>query len=743
LPDVDESDFFTATLSSAAVSRDNLTSQEIRTRNIFDVIQEAKTLESMSSLRAEKYASNYGLPALANSPGSLACSNCRGVVAAIEVTQKLTLSTPFERDIMAKRAQRPHETSGQTLTNLASNSELTIVPQRMSQQDSIDRFVRTEDDVASVKSVSTFETIRVLSPDMQRRKFEKICAFLGEVIEPSEITNEIAEITQPKKPLTALERKDKVRKSDKLEKLFGQVPPPAAFENIAGRKHRGSIIKIGMLMEDSTEMLHFVHQLQDDPDDIWTSTLEHCNNVEDFAQYIQDLVETNLLSIVERGIMSDTTDEAGLNEYRAQLDALRLRLKEYTGESAFRFNALVVEACRECGKTDEETEAFLEEMKQLEPRGDDRQAKRKQVAKLEAFFGDRIIFDNVLDREMLSIREDDDDTTPSEYPQTDNDLDQEEKRKQTKRAKKLAVLLGQAIPEDTIKTSLNPRLKHHDVVSMMSSHTEQSSNSLDSSLLMESEASGKESQRRQLNKLSDLLGEHIRVEQLNTQAAGPVIEPLSEEDKRIHIKRLTKLSKMFGGAPPQAEHSRAAIHRASIQSVSDLLGKPEQMLNELMELLDDEDHNTSGVSIEAERGRKRINKLNKFFGDTLGLETLIEHNIIQVLEERINADDLAADERNDLKDGIQRLRTSLREYSTGAIQLNSFIQVKGKPHARRKSETSADNGLSKVTSEDVRSRSRSYHQADFRKKQSVKSIPSSILSGSWTSSKFITRSESK
>ncbi|KAK9721262.1 hypothetical protein K7432_003569 [Basidiobolus ranarum] len=317
-----------------------------------------------------------------------------------------------------------------------------------------------------------------------------------------------------------------------------------------------------------------------------------------------------------------------------------------------------------------------------------KQKKLGKLEKLECFFGKRLTnaqleYQNLINRKSMCL--------PPECPEckrtplesalpisTYNDLSLEERRVLTKRSRKLKCLLGEPIDEQTAFKSLtypviNRRLS-------FDSDTLLSPESVDNELLPDSctwhQKSSKEAKRKKLVKLYQLLGTYPTEDEFNTKSLIQRKEslldrngkPLAPEIKRIHLKKASKLERVFGQHPPKdliVDQGNEALPEQNTSILSLLVNQDVSMDNlieylQVLALLNDSDLSLTedeqepgelrshsapssfkfgqeppaddkpleGPSREKATRQRKLAKLRRFFGNDLRLESLIAQNIL-------------------------------------------------------------------------------------------------------------------
>jgi len=197
---------------------------------------------------------------------------------------------------------------------------------------------------------------------------------------------------------------------------------------------------------------------------------------------------------------------------------------------------------------------------------------------------------------------------------------------------------------------------------------------------------------------------------------------MSSKERQAQVKRINKLERVFGSVPPvalvNADDTPAELTKKTIASLSYILdqqrefdfvelienmaefdleleGKPTSTgfkttlgglkssgttgmhsasFNNIMDAMNNE---TSSVAAKQARQRKLL-KLQRFFGNNLNTETLIELNILRDLEKSIEEEVTNPEELKQLKIQIQTVRDSVRKQS---IHMENY-QYNGYPETQ-------------------------------------------------------------
>ncbi|KAK9765972.1 hypothetical protein K7432_005292 [Basidiobolus ranarum] len=308
-----------------------------------------------------------------------------------------------------------------------------------------------------------------------------------------------------------------------------------------------------------------------------------------------------------------------------------------------------------------------------------------KLEKLECFFGKRLPNAQLEYQNLISHKET---CLPAECSNcqrpppesalpisTYNDLSSEERRVLTKRSRKLKCLLGEPIDEQTAFKSLT-----YPVINCRSS-IDSDTCSLPDTTISEPlptpgplyRRSSKEVKRKKLVKLYQLLGTYPSVDDLTKkpmERKDSLLDrngkPISPEIKRLRLKKANKLERVFGHHPPKdliVDKSNDAPSKKRT-SVLSLLVENDASVEDLVQyiqvlaLLTDSDPPSAeeeeqpdnlklpSISImpnimESGKGhissedltgkanrQKKLAKLRRFFGNDLGLESLIAQNIL-------------------------------------------------------------------------------------------------------------------
>ncbi|ORX90981.1 hypothetical protein K493DRAFT_317594 [Basidiobolus meristosporus CBS 931.73] len=311
-----------------------------------------------------------------------------------------------------------------------------------------------------------------------------------------------------------------------------------------------------------------------------------------------------------------------------------------------------------------------------------------KLEKLEGFFGKRLSntqleYQNLISRKEMHLPADctNCQSIPPESAlpiSTYNDLSSEERRVLTKRSRKLKCLLGEPIDEQTAFKSLTyPVINHRSSVDLDACSLTDTvvSDPLPSPAPLYRRTS-KEVKRKKLVKLYQLLGTYPSVDDVKIKSLERKEslldrngKPLAPEIKRLHLKKANKLERVFGQHPPKdliVDKSNDATPEKRT-SVLSLLVENDASVEDLVEyiqaltLLNDSDSpstedeelpsshqysnsipNLPTYLEESDREQKileelsgskatrqrKLAKLRRFFGNDLGLESLIAQNIL-------------------------------------------------------------------------------------------------------------------
>ncbi|ORY03261.1 hypothetical protein K493DRAFT_346244 [Basidiobolus meristosporus CBS 931.73] len=331
--------------------------------------------------------------------------------------------------------------------------------------------------------------------------------------------------------------------------------------------------------------------------------------------------------------------------------------------------------------------------------------KIERLGKLEDFFGKKLSSTQLAHQNLVNP-EDDFDTRNSHetvepfplYPLTTyNDLSPEERRLLAKRTRKLKLLFGEPMDEQLVSKSLTNPIIANKLASATTQNPDESykpigsePEELEKDLTTQElcvKSNSKEIKRKKLIKLHQLLGVYPSPNQIdkgsspNKQCQESMIQrnvkTAPPEVRKLQVKRANKLEKVFGHHPPkefikvnketeiplQKRTSIVSYLLDSESSVEDLMhylkllstikdkpaaagASPEDASDSCEELSEDENSQVCDGQNKATR-QKKLSKLRRFFGNDLGLESLITQNIL--LRQQLVAESLYnIDQENEL-----------------------------------------------------------------------------------------------
>ncbi|KAK9768306.1 hypothetical protein K7432_001145 [Basidiobolus ranarum] len=314
--------------------------------------------------------------------------------------------------------------------------------------------------------------------------------------------------------------------------------------------------------------------------------------------------------------------------------------------------------------------------------------KIEKLGKLEDFFGKRLSTNQLAHQNLVNSEEDFEtrDSFESDGPAplcpltTYNDLSPEERRLLTKRTRKLKLLFGEPMDEQFVSKSLtNPIMAHKlncdpnkdpaDCYNSPVSESEKCEQDSDDQEFP-SRLNSKEIKRKKLVKLHQLLGIYPSPNEIengssNVKRTESMIyrnaKTAPPEIRKLQVKRANKLEKVFGQHPPKEfikvnkETEVPLQKRSSIvsylleteNSVEDLMhylellsgirddqsstgfGSTENNLDTFSEEeVSDDDGSLASDGVNKVNRQKKLSKLRRFFGNDLGLESLITQNIL-------------------------------------------------------------------------------------------------------------------
>ncbi|KAK9764623.1 hypothetical protein K7432_007715 [Basidiobolus ranarum] len=373
--------------------------------------------------------------------------------------------------------------------------------------------------------------------------------------------------------------------------------------------------------------------------------------------------------------------------------------------------------------------------------------KIEKLEKLEGFFGKKLSNSQLAHQNLVNSVEEPKFSDIIEPPGsltlcplvTYNDLSPEERRLLTKRTRKLKLLFGEPMDEQLVSKSLtNPIIAQK----LLTDDSEKSLFYNFESHVTESEdfeihpnekrlmsrRNSKEIKRKKLGKLYQLLGVYPSSNEIEkgTPPVGDVKETLIHrnaktappEIRKLQLKRANKLEKVFGQHPPKEfitvnkETELPFQKRSSVVSnLLDAEDSVEDMVHylEILSAMNDESTDNSGVLssdnlddesneeisedntsqdsiLETNKStrQKKLSKLRRFFGNDLGLESLIAQNILlrrelvaesiydigedsEIYGQHLNAFRFGRDEasemyiRNAMKNDLEQLRREVQE----------------------------------------------------------------------------------
>lgn len=266
----------------------------------------------------------------------------------------------------------------------------------------------------------------------------------------------------------------------------------------------------------------------------------------------------------------------------------------------------------------------------------------------------------------------------------------------------------------SIAAPMSPSLRHPSVEDLQRLVAARSrSSSMDA---LEQERLTKEYRQRRLSKLQNFLGERLAAQELMAQ--GIVDDPqdavaatvaLAGDDRRQQQRRMNKLERVFGQMPPREliinqDDPWPVRNKKVLKMLTFLLEHDiESDLEQLIDFMADVDATYPPPATEAESDKvktvrlKKINKLNKFFGDTMSQEIQVRavphswgpvltfmhaQREQAVLSELLESYEEAVeeDERfSELKDDVESLK--LQVHRRASIQSNAPLHSEEEPVA--------------------------------------------------------------
>ncbi|ORY07723.1 hypothetical protein K493DRAFT_387094 [Basidiobolus meristosporus CBS 931.73] len=305
--------------------------------------------------------------------------------------------------------------------------------------------------------------------------------------------------------------------------------------------------------------------------------------------------------------------------------------------------------------------------------------KIEKLEKLEGFFGKKLSTTELAHQNLLGSSENlevsncfEPEKTISLCPMvTYNDLSPEERRLLTKRTRKLNLLFGEPMDEQLVSKSLtNPTIAHKltekqadSSISYYESPIEEiKDHSVERSNISRN---SKEIKRKKLVKLYQLLGVYPSSNEIENGSIGTdsrreaLIQrnarPMPPEIRKLQLKKANKLEKVFGHHPPKEYLTVNKDMELSYQCRSSILShildsesSVEDMMLYLEVLSDMNDESTDGsdsysmynfnerepfegtsdtLEVDKATRQRKLTKLRRFFGNDLGLDSLITQNI--------------------------------------------------------------------------------------------------------------------
>ncbi|ORX96110.1 hypothetical protein K493DRAFT_301117 [Basidiobolus meristosporus CBS 931.73] len=310
--------------------------------------------------------------------------------------------------------------------------------------------------------------------------------------------------------------------------------------------------------------------------------------------------------------------------------------------------------------------------------------KIERLEKLEDFFGKKLSTTQLAHQNLVSPEDDfeiqsipEDVDAPLCPLTTYNELSAGERRLLAKRTRKLNLLFGEPMNEQLVSKSLtNPIIANklasttaqnpYDSCKFAPEHEELGREQKNPDLGVKSNS--KEIKRKKLVKLHQLLGVYPPPNQIEKGSSPNVkceesmiqrnVKTAPPEIRKLQVKRANKLEKVFGQHPPKEfikVNKETEIPLQKRTSIVSYLLDAESSMDDLMhylkllsaikdkqpltgpllrdasdsceELSEDEDH-LACDSIDKATRQKKLSKLRRFFGNDLGLESLITQNIL-------------------------------------------------------------------------------------------------------------------
>ncbi|TPX35916.1 hypothetical protein SmJEL517_g01780 [Synchytrium microbalum] len=733
-----------------------------------DVSESTMTLQSMDVVKDEELVPLQTINKLTNRQ--------RKVLAQRSAKLKNMMGAALREDVAAGQMGLPHGLD----RALSDSSLLTPEPQS------------SPDDVATPSSSNPSPTksplpqintdVILSNRDMMRKRLGKLADVLGEHITEDEL--EQASVTSNQMlsspsglassrnlmspPLTADERRDYLKRTAKLDRMFGAMPPSlsvvshcsdsaAAEKSISPASALSTPSSSGSDKDSPTararRAIANVDLILQSPADVQVAVFEAMASDDEDTELHVTHDETERTSFVTvKSLLPSTTNKESLQKKLLKLERLLGR------DNSDVQGAIQAQLINDLEQSIEDQVKDQDEQARLK----DEVGLLRDKYRIRPLLSDGSIGTSLSDEDQW-------------VPETKNDLGAEERRVLTKSAKKLHKVLGEALDENTIKTSgvlgfnslarsptsptnsspntaeqektaiaaTMPRLFKRDDSSLNGSETNliaafnhslperiiespSATSTVTSAITADIPGDDREERRKRLEKLSAVLGQTISPMALEEAAAAATKTrslsanepqtPLNEDERKMLMKKASKLERVFGELPPANALSEGFTKaQKSIQGVTELLASPnENMLGRLLDTIigpgpaalpvssnelnipsssstSPDSANVSAsylpdrsVSMSStqshqptipsfndfsngpdkESRKRRLKKLRKFFGGNgADLGALIEQVVIKELEASLDYEFNSEEERLQIRQEVEQLRPLVRRQS--------------------------------------------------------------------------------